>query len=65
MSGTGGGGSLWGTYDEAANAASFKDAVAAFRSGGAEEPALQPEQQSPASSSPLLDTPKAAVPKSS
>ena len=65
MNGTGGGGSLWGTYDEAANAASFKDAVAAFRSGGAEDPAMEPEQQSPASSSPVLDTPKVAVPKSS
>jgi hypothetical protein len=43
MQGTGGGGSLWGTYDEAANAASFKDAVASFRTGA--EPAPEPEQE--------------------
>ena len=29
-------GSLWGTYDEAANAASFQDAVASWRQGGLE-----------------------------
>jgi hypothetical protein len=67
MNGTGGGGSLWGTYDEAANAASFKDAVAAFRNGGEEPAALERGQQQSASQlSPLFDaTRKAAVPKSS
>jgi hypothetical protein len=55
-------GSLWGTYDEAANASSFKDAVSSFRGG--EEPAPEPEQQ-PGEMPPLTSPLEKAVAKSS
>ena len=65
MSGTGGGGSLWGAYDEAANAASFKDAVSSFRTnGGGDQPAPEPEQQ-PGEMPPLTSPLEKAVAKSS
>ena len=44
-SSSGGGGSLWGTYDEAANAASFKEAVSSWRGGGEPEPEPEPEPE--------------------
>ena len=38
-------GSLWGTYDEAANAASFADSLAEWRTAGKEPGALQAKLQ--------------------